>query len=224
MISVRQTKSGRRYDVRLRDPAGRVYTRTFATKREAETFAARERADQSRGAWVDPRRGTLTLAEWSQRWLAQRPGLRVRTRELYQGLLDRHILPDLGQVELAKLSPSQVRAWNARLQGPSGPGVSTVAKAYRLLRAMMRTAVADEVIVRNPCQVERAGVERAIERPIATVAEVNALADAISPHFRALILLSRVVRSTARRAFRPAACGLRLTSEHPQCRASHAPT
>jgi hypothetical protein len=37
MISVRNTKSGRRYDVRLRDPSGRVYTRTFTTKRDAET-------------------------------------------------------------------------------------------------------------------------------------------------------------------------------------------
>ena len=27
MIVVRNTKAGRRYDVRLRDPAGRVYTR-----------------------------------------------------------------------------------------------------------------------------------------------------------------------------------------------------
>jgi integrase len=190
MIKARNTNSGRRYDVRLRDPAGRVYTRTFTTKREAETFAAREKADRSRGAWVDPRHGTVTVAEWSVRWLAQRPELRVRTRELYQGLLDRHILPELGQVELSKLSPSQVRAWHARLQGSSGPGTSTAAKAYRLLRAMLRTAVADEIVVRNPCQVERAGVEHAPERPVATIAEVTALADAIAPRFRALTLLA----------------------------------
>jgi integrase len=55
---------------------------------------------------------------------------------------------------------------------------------------MMRTAVADEMIVRNPCQVERAGIERAVERPVATVAEVDALAAAIAPRFRALILVS----------------------------------
>ena len=190
MISTRNTKSGRRYDVRLRDPAGRVYTRTFTTKRDAETFAAREKADRSRGAWVDPRRGTITVTDWSERWLAQRPDLRVRTRELYRGLLDRHILPGLGDVELAKLSPSQVRSWTAGLQESSGPGASTAAKAYRLLRAMMRTAVADEVIVRNPCQVDRAGVERSPERPVASVPEVDALASAMAPRFRALILMS----------------------------------
>ncbi len=190
MISVRNTKSGRRYDVRLRDPSGRVYTRTFTTKRDAETFTAQERADRSRGAWVDPRRGTMTLDDWSEHWLAQRPELRMRTRELYRGLLDHHILPELGQVELAKLSPSQVRSWYARLQGEDGPGPSAAAKAYRLLRAIMRTAVADEMVLRNPCQVERAGVERSPERPVATIAEVVALADAIAPRFRTLVLLS----------------------------------
>ena len=190
MIVVRNTKAGRRYDVRLRDPAGRVYTRTFSTRREAETFAAREKADRSRGAWVDPRRGVVSLRDWSVQWLAHRPDLRVRTVELYQGLLDRHILPELGDAELSKLSPSQVRSWHARLQGKTGPGAVTAAKAYRLLRAMMRTAVADEIIVRNPCQVERAGVERSPERPVATVAEVAALVDAMTPRFKAVVLLA----------------------------------
>ena len=34
------TDGARRYDVRLRDPSGRVYTRTFRTRREAEAFEA----------------------------------------------------------------------------------------------------------------------------------------------------------------------------------------
>ncbi len=49
---------------------------------------------------------------------------------------------------------------------------------------------APAILVRNPCQVERAGVERAAERPVATVAEVVALADAIVPRFRGLLLLA----------------------------------
>jgi len=190
VIVVRETKSGRRYDVRLRDPAGHVYTRTFRTRRHAETWAARERADRSRGSWVDARMGNVTLAEWAGEWMAQRSDLRPRTRELYQGLLDRHILPHLGDTALSGLPSTQVRSWHARLSGPEGPGASTTAKAYRLLRAMMRTAVADEVIVRSPCQVEGAGVERSPERPVATIGDVDALADAIAPRFRVLVLLA----------------------------------
>jgi integrase len=122
--------------------------------------------------------------------MGQRVELRVRTRELHQGLLNLHILPQLGSAELGKLAPSQVRAWYVRLQGPNGPGASTAAKAYRLLRAMLRTAVADEIITRNPCQIERAGVERAPERPVATVAEVAVLADTITPRLRTLVLIA----------------------------------
>jgi integrase len=55
---------------------------------------------------------------------------------------------------------------------------------------MLRTAVADEILVRNPCQVARAGVEHAPERPVASIAEVTVLADAIAPRFRALVLLA----------------------------------
>ncbi len=54
----------------------------------------------------------------------------------------------------------------------------------------MNTAVADEMILRNPCQIAKAGVERARERPVATVAQVSALADAILPRFRVLVLLA----------------------------------
>jgi integrase len=190
MITARTTRAGKRYDVRLRDPAGRVYNRTFPTKRAAERYEAQEKADRSRGAWVDPRNGSITLSEWSARWMAQRPELRERTRDLYSGLLRLHILPTLGSRELGQLTPSQVRTWHATMRSPTGPGASTSAKAYRLLRAMLTTAVIDEVILRNPCQVAGAGIERAPERPVATVAQVDALADAILPRFRAIVILA----------------------------------
>jgi len=54
----------------------------------------------------------------------------------------------------------------------------------------MNTAVTDELLIKNPCQVKGAGVERSPERPIATVPEVQALADAIGPRFRAAVLLA----------------------------------
>lgn len=189
-IHVRSTKSGRRYDVRLRDPGGRGYTRSFPTKKEAEQFEAREKADRSRGAWVDPRAGTITLGEWATQWLEHRPDLRARTRELYATVLRRHVLPTLGTTQLGKLTPSQVRAWHTSLSGPNGPGQSTAAKAYRLLRAVLNTAVTDELILRNPCQVKGAGLERAPERPVATIAQVHALAEAMPERWQLLILLA----------------------------------
>ncbi len=43
---------------------------------------------------------------------------------------------------------------------------------------------------RNPCRVRGAGQDRSAERPVATMAEVTALADVIEPRWRALILLA----------------------------------
>lgn len=197
-IDARPLKSGKTvYDVRLRDPHGRLYKRTFRTKREAERFQAGEVTDRARGAWVDPRLGRVTLSDYGSRWLANRPDLRPRTRELYQGLLRLHIIPALGHLELGAVTTSVVRSWRAGMLEAPRPGASTTEKCYRLLRAILNTAVQDEVIAKNPCSIKGAGVERPAERPTLTVPQVAALADAIAPEFRALVLTATF-------------CGLRL--------------
>jgi integrase len=197
-IEARVLKSGRTvYDVRLRDPYGRLYKRTFRTKREAERFRATELTDRARGAWVDPRRGKVTLEQYGRQWLSRRPDLRPRTRELYEGLLRLHILPALGELEIGAVTTQVVRAWRAQMLAAPKPGVSTTEKCYRLLRAILNTAVQDEAIAKNPCTIKGAGTERPAERPTLTVPQVYALADAIAPEFRALVLAGTF-------------CGLRL--------------
>lgn len=197
-IEARVLKSGKTvYDVRLRDPHGRLYKRTFRTKREAERFRATELADRARGAWVDPRRGKVTLEQYGRQWLSRRPDLRPRTRELYEGLLRLHIFPALGELEIGMVTTQVVRAWRAQMLAAPKPGVSTTEKCYRLLRAVLNTAVQDEAIAKNPCTIKGAGTERPAERPTLTVPQVYALADAIAPEFRALVLTGTF-------------CGLRL--------------
>lgn len=82
-----------------------------------------------------------------------------------------------------------VRSWYAGLLA-DGPGASTTAKCYRLLRAILNTAVDDGLIGANPCRIRGAGAERAKERPLPTVEDVFALADAVKPRYRALVLVA----------------------------------
>jgi hypothetical protein len=127
---------------------------TFRTKRDAEAFLSTVRADMERGVWVDTRAGKITLRAYATRWLEQRPDLRPRTVELYEGELRIHILPGLGELELAKISPAKVRDWHSGLLRAGKPGPTTVAKCYRLLHAILNTAVADELLLRNPCVIK----------------------------------------------------------------------
>jgi integrase len=188
---VRRRSSGK-WQARVRDPlTGRLTSLgTFATKADADRVVTLAVADQTRGAWIDPARGRLLVADYATRWLAERAQLRPRTFELYEGLLRLHVLPALGHVELGKVTPSGIRRWHSELLQAGQPGPSTVAKAYRLLHAIFATATADELIVKNPCVLRGAGIERAAERDVITIAQVWQLADAVESRYRVLVLMA----------------------------------
>ena len=112
-IKKRLTKSrGAVYDVRLRDASGRVYTRTFGTKREAERFIAEERTDRARGTWIDPRRAADRLEAVAQEWLASNPKKKGSSLSRDRSILDNHILPVLGRHPVAQITPADgSRPW-----------------------------------------------------------------------------------------------------------------
>lgn len=67
----------------------------------------------------------------------------------------------------------------------------TVAKAYRLLHAIFTTAVEEDRIVRrNPCRIMGASKEDSMEREVISLPTVFAIADAVPPRYRALVLLA----------------------------------
>jgi integrase len=188
---VRRLPSGR-YQARYRlDGTWRIAPTTFTTKRDADAFLAATRADVERGTWLDPDAGRIRLADYANRWLAERPELWPRSREHYQILLRLHILPDLGNIDLSKLSPSRVRSWHAGLLSAQNLRAPTVAKCYRLLHAILATALEDELIVKNPCVLHGAATDRPAERPVASIQQVYALADAVGSRFRLMVLLAR---------------------------------
>ena len=188
--SVRRMSSGR-WQARVTDTdGGRVPLGTFATKADAQHALNTALVDQSRGGWVDPNAGRIKLRAYAVDWIRTRPQpLRPTTRDLYEYLLRVHILPGLGETELGKLTAIRVRKWHADMLD-AGRGEPVTARSYRLLRAILNTAVEDELIAKNPCAIRGAGVDRTPERPVATLDQVFRLADAVDPRFRALILLA----------------------------------
>jgi len=178
--SIRRLPSGR-LQIRYPGPDGRMRTgqETYERSSDADRALVLIEAQLTKGEWTDPDRGKVKLADYAATWIAQRPNLRPRTVDLYRWLLKKHIAPHLGGVPVGKLSTAMIREWRAALLG-DGVSVSMAAKAYRLLRAVLMTAVEeDKILTRNPCRIRGAGDEDAAERPVLTVAEVFALSERV---------------------------------------------
>lgn len=167
---------------------------TFATRREADAWLSLRRTEQLQGrTWAGEglaadKTPTPTFADYARGWLDHHPGLRTRTREHYETLLDRFLTPAFGEAPLSDLTPTKVSAWYGRTL-VDRPTMRS--HCYQLLRAILNGAVADEHLPANPCRIRNAGtVKRAHTIRPATAAEVTAAADAMPPQYRLLVLLA----------------------------------
>jgi integrase len=192
--SVRHLPSGR-WQARYRLPSGEMVSApiTFLTKGDAGRWLSSVETDRTRGLWLDPRAGRMRLEEYAKDWLKSRVRLAVRTREIYESQLRLHILPSLvdgvpalGRVALADLTPELIRLWYATLAVERSPSVA--AKAYTRLRQILRQAVIDDRIGKNPCRIDQGGVERTPEQRFVSLNDLYGIADAVPARYRALIL------------------------------------
>lgn len=183
--SVTKLPSGR-YRARYKqEGAWHSASTTFPTKSDAVAWLSTVQADLVRGLWTDPSGGRETLATYAETWLAQRHDLRPRTAELYQGLLANHIKPTLGNAKLQKIQTATIRSWHASI---AADRAVTAAKAYRLLRTILGTAVSDGLIPTNPCTLKGAGTEHSPERQIPSLETVNAIVGTLPERYGALVL------------------------------------
>lgn len=163
---------------------------TFARKEEAERYLTLVEAQLMRGEWMDAQKAKVTIEEYGRQWITQRPNLRPRTSQLYTWIFNRHIVPYLGKVSVGSLTAPMVRNWRSRLLD-EGVSVGQAAKAYRLLRAVLNTAVREDELIRaNPCRIPGADQERSLERPTLTPPQVFALAARVPDRYRALLLVA----------------------------------
>lgn len=186
--AIRRLPSGR-YQARYPGPDGvmRPAPETFATIADADDWLAEKQTEIRRGDWRDPEAGSVNFKVYAEKWVEERE-LSVLSEDLYRYLLKDHVLPAFGDSDLDEITAPLVREWRAeRLRTTKAK--TTIAKAYRLLKSIMETAVDDDLVKRNPCRIKGAGKERAAERRIATVAQVDVLADNIGPRWRLMVYL-----------------------------------
>ena len=191
-LNKRRTEAGvRRYDIRYRTPSGGVRTRTFRTLRDAERFAATVEADKLRGAWVDPRDASRTLADIAGEWIKSNPSKRPSTRATDTSHLDMHILPALGSRAVGRITRRDVQTAVNQWSGVLAP--RTVRRVFGTLNAILNYANECELIVRNPCRGVKLPSARRVERRLPSVEQLADLTAELGDDFGIMVYLGAVL-------------------------------
>lgn len=92
---------------------------------------------------------------------------------------------------LTATTPATIRGWVARMQREHPDTPARNAQAYRLVATAMKTAVEDQLIEANPCQVPRAGAKpKAKTERLAEPDEFRALVAALPEVYRTMALVT----------------------------------
>lgn len=170
------------------------YVTVKGKRQDAEHELTRLLSAAHEGTLVEPSK--VTVGDYLTAWLDGSHDLAPKTVERYRELIDRQIVPHLGDTLLQKLKPIHIEDWHRKLlkggRVDGGPlSARTVGHAHRVLHKALKRAVATEALARNvvaviaPPKVEQHKVE------ILGPAEIGAVLKALTDHpMRPLIELA----------------------------------
>lgn len=132
----------------------------------AQAWLAKAQHESSKGEFIDPRDGNITLREYVETswWPAQNPD--PVTLETIKGRVWTHILPHLGEERLRDVKVAALRIWLKKLDESIGSGTAYAVWGY--LSNILACAVDDERISRNPCKA------KTIKAPVPPVRKARA--------------------------------------------------
>lgn len=101
-----------------------------------------------------PVSGSLTLTQWLRHWLAQQvaPHRAPTTVRCYTNIVERHLIPALGRVRLAQLTPALLNGYYQWLAREKSLSPNTIYKHHILLHTSLRQAYRQGAIPDNPAR------------------------------------------------------------------------
>src|SRR5215211_5614212 len=150
MGSVSWRKRGHRYLVSWRLDDGSQGGKTVDTPDEARDLAAQKRLEMRRGTWRGRQRGRLSFnawaTEWWETWVADEPS--PTSLASAESRLRLHLRPWFADRPIDKITPADVRRWQAHLDRTVGP--ATVAQCRSLALRIFQFAMDEGAIDANP--------------------------------------------------------------------------
>jgi integrase len=151
MGSVSWRKRGNRYLVSWRLDDGSQGGKTVDTPDEARDLAAEKRLEMRRGTWGGRRRGRLSFDHWADDWWsvwAVDPDRSPTTLAATENRLRRHLRPWFGDRPIERISPAEVRRWQAQLAAKVGR--ESLLACRSILHRILQFAEDEGAIPSNP--------------------------------------------------------------------------
>lgn len=181
-IFEKQTKSGVRYQVKWRQLDGKQSSKTFRTLRDAKDFKRKVEHDKSRGFSPDHRLAKIKFGQFAESEVF--PHLRhgVATKRRRNGIMQRHILPVLGNMPIAQIQRSHILRlisdWEAEGLAPR-----SIMNHLNVLRPVFNEAMLRDIILKNPMQNIKPPKAREVRRNPLTPEQCRALLERIDPDY-----------------------------------------
>lgn len=137
-------------------------TQTFEKITQARAALRKHEAARDAGQTVLPKE--LTVEQWLNTWMNDviKLSRAETTAYSYQKMIDNHIVPALGKVELQKLTPTMLQKYYADKIRAGTISSNTVRKHHDLMNTAFQMAVKQGLILSNPAaNVEAPTVKRA---------------------------------------------------------------
>ncbi|MCM3787891.1 site-specific integrase [Domibacillus indicus] len=162
--------------------------RGFATKKEAEKALTALLNELNERAYIEPSKQRYD--DYMKAWIKEKKhDLSVQTLKAYNSYLKAHILPNLGAVPLAKLTPLHIQCFVGELRN-KGLAETTTKRIFNVVNASLNSAVKLELIKKNPASIIEKPKALAKKNAIWTVEEVSLFLkhSTSSPYYTAFLL------------------------------------
>lgn len=140
-------RSDGRYMYRYTDIRGNrkcIYAQTLNELREKEQLIQRDLQDG-----IDYAKGSITVLELVERYIAQRQGVRYNTKVGYNFVLNLLKKEDFAYRQIKDIKPSDAKQWFIKLHD-DGYKYSSITTVRGALRLAFEMAVEDDIVRRNP--------------------------------------------------------------------------
>lgn len=148
---------------------------SFDKKKDAEKALIEEKSKINNNNFIIPEK--ITFGEYLNEWVEQhKSSISVTTYARYKDIIDRHVIPNLGEIELQKLNALQIQKfYNLMLESLSS---KTVIQYHRVIHKALDRAYKLQIISKNVSDLVELPKLKKYKANILTIKQVKQLLEA----------------------------------------------